>query len=148
MYKYVPKSTRDPTASLLGRFSSADSLYRQSKHQFLKIHPINQTDNLQNSIKETTNSRETAMALKASTHTHRQLFFLPQNPMLPPLQPLPGTHHTIFSLPDQHSWMLLGQGPAPLGESREGAVMHEAHGKERPFATSRMRHNSILREWI
>lgn len=68
------KSTRDPTASLLGRFSSADSLYRQSKHQFLKIHPINQIDNLQNSIKETTNSRETAMALKASTRTHSYFF--------------------------------------------------------------------------
>lgn len=29
----------------------------------------------------------------------------------------------------------------------ERAAMHEARGKERPFATSRMRHNSVLREW-
>lgn len=36
---------------------------------------------------------------------------------VPPLQPLPGTHHATLSLPDQHSWMLLGQGPAPLQES-------------------------------
>lgn len=70
MYKHIPKSTQEPTASLLGRFSNADSWFRQSKHQFLKTHPSNQIEDLQNSIKETTNSREPAMALKASTHTH------------------------------------------------------------------------------
>lgn len=50
------------------------TLFRQSKHQFLKTHPSNQTEDLQTSIKEITNSRETTMVLKASTHIHSYFF--------------------------------------------------------------------------
>lgn len=59
--------------------SPVQTMFRQGKHRFLKTHPSNQREDLQNSIKAATNSRKTAMALKASTHTHRELLFLPQN---------------------------------------------------------------------
>lgn len=107
-----------------------------------------QSEDLQNSIKETTNCRETAMALKASTHTHRELLFLPQNPTTchPPILARDTPCHLLsgrVALMDA-----AGAGPVPVGESRDGAAMHEAQGKERPVLPSRMRHNSILREWI
>ena len=125
----------DPTTSVLGRFSNADSFIRTGQApMFLKTHLSNETEDLQNSIREINISKKTAMPLKTSTHTHRQLLFLLQNSKLcHPRSPC--QRCTMLSSLCQASAKGCYWGrDLPLRDRTGGAAMHKAYvGRESPF---------------
>lgn len=143
----------DPTAPILGRFANADSLIHTGQAPiFLKTHPSNETEDLQNSIREINISRKIAMPLKTSTHTPTQLFFLLQNSKLcHPRSPCQ-RRTTLSSLCQASATGCCWGRDLPLRERAGGLrCMRSTCGEGKPFSfciTARMRHNSVLREWV
>lgn len=118
---------------------------------FLKTHPSNETEDLQNSIREINMSRKIAMPLKTSAHTHTQFLLLLRNLKLSHPCSSCQRRTMLASLCQASAKGCCWQRICSFMREQRGCDAWDTHGEGKLFSfrvTVGMRCNSVLKEQV